>query len=257
MAQRISRAKQSIKASARASRRRRPTSVAGGLGAVHARALSHLQRGLRRQQRGPRAARASTCRARPCALTRMLHAAPPRGAGGGRPARAHAAHRCPARPRGPAPTASSFRSISRIARAGTGPPSREGVAPAHAGAAARRRWVPTSSRRRSRPSTTRRRAPEATDWPQILALYGVLRRFADNPMVALQPGHRAGHGARARRRTGRAGRPRRGPAPGRPPSPRRRRAAHLLERAGASASAPSTSVAPPSAPRASPERDTT
>jgi predicted RNA polymerase sigma factor len=26
---------------------------------------------------------------------------------------------------------------------------------------------------------------EATDWPQILALYGVLRRLSDNPMVAL------------------------------------------------------------------------
>ena len=27
--------------------------------------------------------------------------------------------------------------------------------------------------------------PEDTDWPQILALYGVLRRMSDNPVVAL------------------------------------------------------------------------
>ena len=43
----------------------------------------------------------------------------------------------------------------------------------------------TSCRRRSPPCTTRRRAPRQTDWPQILALYGVLDGMADNPMVAL------------------------------------------------------------------------
>ncbi len=33
---------------------------------------------------------------------------------------------------------------------------------------------------------------EETDWPQILALYGVLRRFADNPMVTLNQAVAAG-----------------------------------------------------------------
>ena len=32
---------------------------------------------------------------------------------------------------------------------------------------------------------TRRRTPNATDWPQIVALYEVLLRAADNPMVRL------------------------------------------------------------------------
>ena len=43
----------------------------------------------------------------------------------------------------------------------------------------------TSSRPRSRPSTTGRRGAEATDWPQILALYGLLERMTGNPVVTL------------------------------------------------------------------------
>ena len=63
---------------------------------------------------------------------------------------------------------------------------------------------------------------EDTDWPQILALYGLLDRIADNPMVtlnhaiALGDGARPGRGTRAPRRA----RPRR--ASGRTLSARRR-----------------------------------
>ena len=52
-------------------------------------------------------------------------------------------------------------------------------------AARRGRWGRTSCRQRSRRCTTRRRRAGETDWPQILALYGVLMRMTDNPMVAL------------------------------------------------------------------------
>ena len=45
--------------------------------------------------------------------------------------------------------------------------------------------APISSRRRSPPSTTRPPVAEATDWPQILALYELLLRISDNPVVAL------------------------------------------------------------------------
>ena len=45
--------------------------------------------------------------------------------------------------------------------------------------------APTSCRRRSPPSTTRRRRAQDTDWPQILALYELLARVAPNPMVTL------------------------------------------------------------------------
>ena len=43
------------------------------------------------------------------------------------------------------------------------------------------------------------RTSEDTDWPQILALYGLLKRMSDNPMVALNHAIAAGmvHGPRA------------------------------------------------------------
>ena len=44
--------------------------------------------------------------------------------------------------------------------------------------------VPAAGRDRRR-RTTRRRSVEDTDWPQILALYGLLERMTGNPMVAL------------------------------------------------------------------------
>ncbi len=45
--------------------------------------------------------------------------------------------------------------------------------------------APTSCRRRSPPCTTKPRTVDDTDWPQILALYGLLERMSDNPMVTL------------------------------------------------------------------------
>ena len=42
-----------------------------------------------------------------------------------------------------------------------------------------------SCRRRSPPCTTKPRRAEDTDWPQILALYTLLERMSDNPMVSL------------------------------------------------------------------------
>ena len=41
--------------------------------------------------------------------------------------------------------------------------------------------------------------PEDTDWPQILALYGLLKRMSANPMVALNHAVPVRHGSRARK----------------------------------------------------------
>ena len=46
------------------------------------------------------------------------------------------------------------------------------------------RSASTSSRRRSPRCTTAPR-PQDTDWPQILALYGLLEQMTDNPIVTL------------------------------------------------------------------------
>ena len=67
------------------------------------------------------------------------------------------------------------------------------------------------------------RAAEDTDWPQILALYGVLKRMSDNPMVTLNHAIAAAmvHGPRGRARS--CWRPLDAdPRSGRPLSPRRR-----------------------------------
>ena len=82
--------------------------------------------------------------------------------------------------------------------------------------------APTSCRRRSPPCTTRPPSVEDTDWPQILALYGLLERMSDNPMVALNRAIAAAmvHGPRPGSRSLDAARRRR-PAR-RPPPPRRR-----------------------------------
>jgi RNA polymerase sigma factor (sigma-70 family) len=50
---------------------------------------------------------------------------------------------------------------------------------------------------------------EDTDWPQILALYGLLKRMSDNPMVTLNHAIAAAIGARAARRVEAAGSARR------------------------------------------------
>ena len=36
---------------------------------------------------------------------------------------------------------------------------------------------------------------EETDWPQILALYDLLKRMSDNPMVEFEPRHRGRNGS--------------------------------------------------------------
>ena len=97
---------------------------------------------------------------------------------------------------------------------------------------------------------------EDTDWPQILALYGLLKRMSDNPMVALNHAIAVGDGARARGRPG---------AARRRSTPTTRLAghyrldavrAHLLEMAGRSRRPPSrTTARPPPAPRSIPERN--
>ncbi len=50
---------------------------------------------------------------------------------------------------------------------------------------------------------TKRPAPEDTDWPQILALYDLLKRMSDNPMVILNHAIAAAmvHGPRGGART--------------------------------------------------------
>ena len=45
--------------------------------------------------------------------------------------------------------------------------------------------APTSYRRRSPPLHDEAARAEDTDWPQILALYGLLERMTPNPMVTL------------------------------------------------------------------------
>ena len=74
---------------------------------------------------------------------------------------------------------------------------REGVALVERRAGAQRRSARTSSRPRSPPCTPRRRAREETDWPQILALYELLERLGAEPDGHAQPRRRAGDGARA------------------------------------------------------------
>jgi RNA polymerase sigma factor (sigma-70 family) len=57
---------------------------------------------------------------------------------------------------------------------------------------------------------------EDTDWPQILALYGLLERMSDNPDGLAQPGDRGGHGARPAGGSRTARRPPHRRPPGRP-----------------------------------------
>ena len=47
------------------------------------------------------------------------------------------------------------------------------------------RSAPTSCRRRSPPLHDEAARAEDTDWPQILALYGLLERMTPNPMITL------------------------------------------------------------------------
>ncbi len=87
---------------------------------------------------------------------------------------------------------------------------------------------------------------EDTDWPQILALYGLLERMSDNPMVTLNHAIAAAmvHGPPAGSRCSRRSTPTRA---GRPPPPRRRARAPARD-GRATRRPPSRTTAPP--PRA-------
>ena len=100
------------------------------------------------------------------------------------PAGAHAPDRCPAR--GAHRTARRADSAHRTGSDALGSERhRRGRGDYHARRCRAARSGPISSRRRSPRSTTKRRRAEDTDWPQILALYGLLKRMSDNPMVTL------------------------------------------------------------------------
>ena len=144
-------------------------------------ALPDLQRGIR-EQRGRRAA-----------ARRALGGGDPAGADGAaaaarrrrgrRPARADAAdRRPPSRPdrrRGElVPLAEQDRSLWERARS-------KRARRCSNSAMAEGRSASTSSRRRSRPCTTGAATAEETDWPQILALYGLLEQLTGNPVVTL------------------------------------------------------------------------
>ena len=86
--------------------------------------------------------------------------------------------------RAPGRTASSCRSPNRTERCGTGQQSTEGVELSHRDALAGSVGV---YQLQAAIAAVHDEAPRAedTDWPQILALYGLLKRMADNPMVTL------------------------------------------------------------------------
>ena len=137
---------------------------------------------------------------------------------GRRPARADAAHRRPA------PCAHRRRRRADPARR-TGPDAlgsdadrRRDRAPRRARSAGRRS-ASTSSRPRSPRYTTARRRADDTDWPQILALYGLLEQLTRQPGRDAQPRRRRGDGRRPGGGSGRARHRRR--AAGRPLPPRR------------------------------------
>ena len=231
MAQRISRAKQSIKTSGV------PVRDAGaaaswprGSARVTARPLSDLQRGLRGQL-GHRARQRPICPSEAMRLTRLLHAA-----------------RCPttrevagllalmlltdARRAARTGPAGEIDPARRAGSSAVGPGrDRRGRRARSARRCRRGASARTSCRPRSRPCTTRRRAPRRPTGRRSWRCTACSMRMSDNPMVALNhaiatamvDGPAAGLAA--------ARRARRGPAPRGPPPPRRRARA-LLERAG-------------------------
>ena len=227
MAQRISRAKQHDQGVRRAVPDADARRAAGAAAHGAARALPDLQRGLREQQPAATLHRAELSD-EAIRLTRIVHAAAARRRRGRRPARADAADRRPA------PGADRRRRRARPARrAGPGAVGPRADRRGH-GAPRRRdgqaaRSASTSCRPPSPPSTTARRGAEDTDWPQILALYGLLERLTGNPVVTLNRAVAAGDGRRPGRGPGGARRGRR--APGRP-LPLDAVRAHLLELAG-------------------------
>ena len=182
MAQRISRAKQRIKASGVPFRLPDARRAAGAAAQRPARPLPDLQRGLREQRRRRAAPGRAVRRGDPAGADGARGCSPttPRSTGllalmllidARRPARTDAAGEL-------VPLAEQDRALWDRALIAEGP--RSSTAPS-----ARGRSASTSSRPRSRPSTTGLRRAEDTDWPQILALYGLLEQMTGNPVVTL------------------------------------------------------------------------
>ena len=183
MAQRICRAKQRDQGVRRAVRAADARRAAGAAAVRAARPVPDLQRGLCEQRR-PRAAARRPVRRRRSGWRRLVQRLlPDDGEVAGllalmllidarRPARTDADGR--ADPAG--------RAGSRARGIGRRSPRdwRSSTARSR-----RARSASTSSRRRSRPSTTAAPTAEDTDWPQILALYGLLERMTGNPVVTL------------------------------------------------------------------------
>ena len=111
---------------------------------------------------------------------------------------------------------------SRIGRCGIGSAIAEGVALVTDDAVAAARSAPYQLQAAIAAVHDEAARAEDTDWPQILALYGLLKRMSDNPMVTLNHAIAAAmvHGPRGRARAADGARRRR--APGRPLPPRRR-----------------------------------
>ena len=189
MAQRISRAKQSIKASgATVPAPAASTNAPTGSASCCTSSTSIFNEGYTTSS-GDDLQRADLT-AEAIRLTRLLHEAAARRRRGRRPPRADAPHRRPPGPAQPTPTARSC-PLDEQDRSQWDHALIDGGRRAdHARRSGRSRSAPTSSRRRSRRCTTRRRAAEDTDW-----------RADPRPLRAARP---ASHPTRWRRSTARS-----------------------------------------------------
>ena len=172
---------------------RLPARRAGGAAAGRPpRPLPDLQRGLRGRAAASRCTEPSSPR-EAIRLARLVHGLLPDDPEVDRAPGAHAPDRRAAA------RAGGRRRRSRPARGAgpdaLGPRARRG---GHRARRARRRGrapsASTSSRPRSPPSTTGAPTAEETDWPQILALYGLLEQMTAKPGRDAQPGGRRGDG---------------------------------------------------------------
>ena len=219
MAQRISRAKQSIRSAGL------PVRPATRAGAGRAAAASSCTCSTSSSTRATRRARGRPCSGRDLTteairLARLLHQLAARRGRGRRPARADAADR--RAPGGPDRRRRLARAARRAAARSLGlGPDRGRRGTGHPHPRARPRSARTSCRRRSPRCTTRQPTAEETDWPQILALYDVLEQVTPGPVVTLNRAVAVAmvHGPRAG--LGRARHPRRRRADGAEPPARR------------------------------------
>ena len=199
-----------------------------------ARALPDLQRGLRGTS-GPALHRAELA-AEAIRLTRLRAQPAARRRRGRRPARADAAHRRP-----PAGPHRAGRRAGPDGRAGPQPLGRARRSP-RASRSITRRSAARADRAVPAPGGDRRRARRGAAAPRTptgrrsRALYELLLRLDDNPVVALNHAVAVAMVRRAAGRARAARRARRGPADGRRP-PAAAVRAHLLEMAGDTAAA--------------------